>query len=323
MFLNNLSNNRESKEEILFLNPVFTHNIWGGNRLRRDFQYPVIGDDIGECWGVAAHSKGDCIIRDGKFAGRKLSELWEDEPQLFGNLGIKCFPLLVKIIDAKEKLSIQVHPDNFYAKINENGSLGKTECWYIIDCPKGASVVVGHNAQSKEELVDMIQSGRWKELVREIPVKKGDFIQIEPGTMHTIKGGLLLLEIQQNSDITYRVYDYDRLVDGKSRELHVKKSVDVISVPAKPIKNCLVETLNLEKDKLNLLYTCEFYRVYKMDVEEKVSFMQEYSFLVMSVLEGEGFLNEEYVKKGDHLILPYGFGQVLIKGRLQAICVTL
>ena len=199
-----LSMNKQDTE-ILFLNPVFTKNIWGGTKLREDFGYDIEGDDIGECWGVAAHQNGDDTIREGKFKGKKLSELWKEEPQLFGNVDIDRFPLLIKIIDAKADLSIQVHPNDEYAKVNENGSFGKTECWYIIDCPENASLVIGHNAKTKEELSDMIHEGKWKEFIREIPVKKGDFIQIDPGTVHAIKGGLMILETQQNSDITYRV----------------------------------------------------------------------------------------------------------------------
>lgn len=144
-----LSMNKQDKE-ILFLDPVFTHNIWGGTRLREDFGYDIEGDDIGECWGVAAHQNGDDTIREGKFKGKKLSELWKEEPELFGNVDIDRFPLLIKIIDAKADLSIQVHPNDEYAKVHENGSFGKTECWYIIDCPENASLVIGHNAKKKK-----------------------------------------------------------------------------------------------------------------------------------------------------------------------------
>jgi len=112
---------------------------------------------------------------------------WEKHPELFGNTGMDRFPLLVKIIDAKDDLSIQVHPDDAYAKVHENGSLGKTECWFILDCKENATLVAGHNAKTKEELERMIHEGRWKEFIREIPIKPGDFIQIDPGTVHAIK----------------------------------------------------------------------------------------------------------------------------------------
>ena len=312
----------QSKKEILFLNPVCTHNIWGGTRLREEFGYPVEGDDIGECWGISAHPNGDGTIKEGTFAGMKLSEVWEKHPEVFGKLSYDRFPLLTKIIDARDDLSIQVHPADDYAKEHENGSFGKTECWYIMEAPENATLVIGHNAKNKEELSDMIHQGRWKEFIREIPVKKGDFVQIDPGTVHAIKGGLLILETQQNSDITYRVYDYDRLSDGKPRELHVEKSIDVITVPAKSVEDSVKSALNLPKNKLNELYSCNYYKIFKLDVEKKAEFQQNEPFLLMSVLEGDGIVNSHPVKKGDHFILPKDFGTVELSGEMSLIVST-
>lgn len=316
-----LSANQPGKE-ILFLNPVCTHNIWGGTKLREEFGYPVEGDDIGECWGVSAHPNGDGIIRDGAHAGKKLSRVFAEHPELFGNVKYDRFPLLTKIIDARDDLSIQVHPDDAYAKVHENGSFGKTECWYIMDCPENATLVIGHNAKDKEELSSMIHEGKWKEFIREIPVKKGDFIQIDPGTVHAIKGGLLILETQQNSDITYRVYDYDRLSNGKPRELHVEKSIDVITVPAKSVADSVKSTDNLPENRLNELYSCDYYTVFKADVHGKLVFEQEYPFLIVSVLEGSGIVASNPIKKGDHFILPCGFGEVRLQGDMTLIAST-
>lgn len=306
-------------KEILFLNPVFKQRIWGGDRLGRDWPYQTPGDNTGECLAISAHPNGDCTIKGGTYAGCTLSGLWEDKPELFGNIGKERFPLLVKIIDAKDDLSIQVHPDDAYAKVNENGSLGKTECWYVLDGKEGSSLVVGHNAATKDELISMVREGRWKELLREIPVKKGDFIQIEPGTVHAIKGGLMILETQQNSDITYRVYDYDRLTDGKPRELHIKKSLDVITVPAKPVEESILEADKLPENKLNLLVECGCYKVWKLDITEKFDMKQEQDFMIMSVINGEGTLNGEKIRKGDHFILPCGYGELHFQGNMQLI----
>lgn len=310
------------RKEILFLDPVCMHNIWGGTRLREEFGYPVEGDDVGECWGISAHPGGDGSIRNGAFAGKRLSEVWAEHPAMFGSLNYDRFPLLTKIIDAREDLSIQVHPDDTYAKVHENGSFGKTECWYILDCPEKASLVIGHNAKTKEELSEMIHGGRWKEFIREIPVKKGDFIQIDPGTVHAIKGGLLILEIQQNSDITYRVYDYGRLLNEKPRELHVEKSIDVITVPAKSALDSVRSAEGLPENQLNQLYSCRYYDIFKLDVIGKMCFEQEYPFLLMSMLEGDGIINSQFVKKGDHLILPCGFGRVELQGEMSIIAST-
>ena len=312
----------QTTKEILFLDPVCTHNIWGGTRLRTEFGYPVEGDDIGECWGISAHPNGDGSIRNGVYAGMKLSKVWEEHPEVFGNLAYDRFPLLTKIIDAKADLSIQVHPDDAYAKEHENGSFGKTECWYIMDAPENATLVIGHNAKTKEELASMIHEGRWSEFIREIPVKKGDFIQIDPGTVHAIKGGLLILETQQNSDITYRVYDYDRLQNGRPRELHIEKSIDVITVPAKSVEDSVTSATGLPENQLNELYACGYYQIYKLDVNGTCSFAQNYPFLLMSVLEGSGIVNGQPVKKGDHFILPCGFGEVEMQGEMSLVVST-
>lgn len=315
--------NSPKTKEILFLGPVFKQVIWGGDRLASEWGYDIPGSNTGECWAVSAHPNGDCAIKGGTFAGKTLSQLWTEEPVLFGGAAGDRFPLLVKIIDAKEDLSIQVHPDDAYASEHENGSMGKTECWYILDAPDDASLVIGHNAKDKEELTDMVRNGRWTEFLREVPVKKGDFIQIDPGTVHAIKGGIEILETQQNSDITYRVYDYGRLTDGKPRQLHLDKSLDVITVPAKSVEDSIFHVKEAVGDQMVSLISCKYYHVWKIDVEQQFRFRQEHPFLIMSVLDGSGSINGQPVKKGDHFILPDGFGEIELQGRLELIASTI
>lgn len=287
------------------------------NRLGKEFPYEIPGDNTGECWAVSAHPNGDCVIKEGIYEGKTLSQLWKEEPALFGNVDSDRFPLLIKIIDARDDLSIQVHPDDAYAGEYENGSLGKTECWYILDCPEDARLVVGHNAETKKELADMIEQGKWPDLIREIPVKRGDFIQINPGTVHAIKGGMMILETQQNSDVTYRVYDYDRLTDGKPRQLHVKQSIDVITVPAPSAAGSVISTDELPENVMNALIACDYYRVWKLDVTDSIVFEQANPFLIMSVIEGEGLINGQMIRKGDHFILPNEFGKVTMQGKMS------
>lgn len=316
--------------EIIRLKPVFKQMIWGGSKLKTDFGYDVEGDNVGECWGISAHPNGDCEIAQGEYKGKRLSWLYKEHRELFGNIPNDVFPLLTKIIDAKQDLSIQVHPDDEYAKANENGSLGKTECWYVLDAEPGTTIVIGHNASSKEEVEKMIMNKEWSSFIREIPVKKGDFFQINPGTVHAIKGGTLILESQQNSDITYRVYDYDRLSDGKPRPLHVRQSIDVIKAP-------YVEESGIDKNGIDAnsnncdvdnacgvskLVSCPYYTVWKVDVEDVTSFSMDRSFMLASVVEGQGEINGEELKKGDHFIIPYGFGEVVLQGELQLIIST-
>lgn len=306
-------------KEILYLNPVFKQMIWGGDRLKTEWGYDIPSDSTGECWGVSAHQNGDCTVKGGTFGGQSLSSLWKTNPEIFGNVDSDTFPLLVKIIDAKADLSIQVHPDDSYAARNENGSSGKTECWYVLDAKQGATLVIGHNAKDRAELEDMVRNGRWNELIREVPVKKGDFIQIEPGTVHAIKGGIEILETQQNCDITYRVYDYGRLQNGKPRELHIDKSLDVITVPAKPISECIINVGGGGSNSLNKLIECDYYKVWKIDVDGNAVFEQTNPFMIMSVISGEGFINGQHIKKGDHFILPNGYGEVSLQGSMELV----
>lgn len=313
----------QAKRQLLFMEPVCSDNIWGGNRLKKEFHYLSAKERAGECWGISAHPNGDGMVKNGELAGQKLSEVWERHPELFGigQADGSVFPLLVKIIDAKEDLSIQVHPGDAYAKTYENGAKGKTECWYILDCASQASIVFGHNAKTKEELEDMVLGGKWEGLLREVPIRKGDFIQIDPGTVHAIKGGCLILETQQNSDVTYRLYDYGRLSDGKPRQLHIEKSLDVITVPAKGAGECMMHPANLPKNSLNELYHNEYYQIFKLDVDGEAEIFpgQQFPYLLMSVLDGNGWADGYPLKKGDHFLVPYGYGKLKLSGEMEII----
>ncbi len=304
-----------AKKDLMFFTPEFKTMIWGGSKMRDRFGYDIPADNTGECWAISAHPNGDCTLKNGEFAGKKLSWLWENRKDLFGNYDSDRFPLLLKVIDAKDNLSIQVHPDDSYAKVNENGSLGKTECWYILDCEPGSTLVAGHNAKTKEELCKLIDDHEFTKLIREIPVSKGDFIQIEPGTVHAIKGGVMILETQQNSDITYRVYDYDRLQNGKPRELHIEKSKAVISVP----QNSVSAIKTGDEPGLKKLVTCKYYSVYKANVKGSLTFGEKVSFALVSCIEGKGTADGTEFKAGDHFLIPGGYGPITFKGECTLI----
>lgn len=306
------------KKQIIFLEPVFKSMVWGGDKLRSHFGYSIPDDRTGECWAISAHKNGDCTIRDGEFKGKTLSWLWDNHREVFGYAQGEIFPLLIKIIDAKADLSIQVHPDDTYAKTREQGSLGKTECWFILECDEDAKIVIGHNAKTKQELKEMVTANRWQELIRVRPIRKGDFFQIAPGTVHAIKAGTVILETQQSSDITYRLYDYDRLDQGKPRELHIDKSVDVITCPhvdyAAEGKKSEYENYTLEE-----MVSCKCYTVSKLSVHGEQQFAQMHKFLNVSIIEGSGEIDGMTLKKGDHCILPDGYGLFTIKGNLELI----
>lgn len=309
--------------EPLFLKPLFMYRIWGGTALRDKFNYEIPSENTGECWAISSHENGDCKITNGKFKGITLSKLWSNHKELFGNMPGDKFPLLTKILDANDNLSVQVHPDNEYAKKNENGELGKTECWYIIDCDDDAEMIFGHNAKSKEELEFMVSNNKWNDLLRRVKVNKGDFFYVPSGTIHALCKGTLVLETQQNSDTTYRVYDYDRVdSNGNKRELHVDKSIDVTTVPHVENKPnySIIENANF---KLTTFLSNEFFSVHKLDVFTEYSSTQDKPFELYSVIDGNGKLvsnsNEYSLNKGDNFILPNNFGEFKIIGNLQLI----
>lgn len=302
--------------EILFLQPVFKQMIWGGNRMAAEYGYDIPGDNTGECWAISAHANGDGVISGGTYNGVTLSTLYKEHRELFGNSKEEVFPLLVKIIDAKADLSIQVHPDDAYAKVNENGSLGKTECWYILDCDEDATIVIGHNAKDKQELRQMIEENRWNELISVRPIKKGDFFQIEPGTVHAIKAGTLILETQQSSDITYRLYDYGRLQNGKPRELHIEKSIDVIECPHQD-RTAENKFDTVGDARVQTMVSCPFYTVKKICLKGEAELSMDGDYQLFSVIAGNGFVDGTPVKKGDHFILPTGYGTYRLSGEME------
>ncbi len=305
-------------KEMIKLNPVFKTMVWGGNRMRDYFGYEIPGENTGEAWVVSAHPQGDCLISEGMFAGKSLSWLWKNHRELFGNIEGEEFPLLVKFIDAKEDLSIQVHPDDTYAEVHENGARGKTECWYILDCEKDADIIVGHQAKTKEEMKQWMEENRWEDFLKVRPIHPGDFFQIPPGTVHAIRKGTLLIEIQQNSAITYRMYDYGRMPGGKLRELHLNQALDVVQCPHEDYVEEKQVFHGNGYDK-TFLVSCPFYTVEKYDIQGALMMEQKQPFLIVSVIDGEGMIDENPVKKGACLILPDGYGTIHIKGNLSLV----
>ncbi len=274
--------------EPLFLQPVFQERIWGGTVLKEAFGYEIPSDHTGECWAISAHPNGPSVVKNGAFAGKTLIELWEEQPELFGHYDTKVFPLLTKILDANTDLSVQVHPNDEYANDHENGELGKTECWYIIDCREGAELIYGHTAKTKAELIHMIENNEWGKLLRKVRIKPGDFFYVPSGTIHALGEGTVVLETQQSSDTTYRVYDYDRVDEsGNKRELHLEKSIEVTSIPHQDAAHSN-ETEIVPGASITKFVDAEYFTVYRWAIDGKANFEQNEPFLLASVIEGEG-----------------------------------
>ena len=309
-------------QEPMFLKPVFQEKIWGGSRLRSVFGFDIPNDKIGEDWAISAHPHGVSVVENGEYQGQKLDELWQNHKELFGNPTEPDFPLLIKILDAEDELSVQVHPDDAYGMKHE-GELGKTECWYIIDAEPGAEIIYGHHAKTREELAEMIQEGRWDDLLKKVPVKKGDFFYVPSGTIHAIGKGIMILETQQSSDTTYRVYDYDRKdANGNTRELHIQQSIDVTTVPAITPQIQMKEVRKGNSSIVTYLET-EFFNVYEWDIKGITSFKKQAPYTLATVIDGAGELvvNEKIypLTKGASFILPNDVTEWTVQGELSII----
>ena len=313
------------------LNPIFKEIVWGGERLKSDYGYESDLNNIAEAWVLTARNDGDNTVKNGEYAGQSFTEIIKNNPSFLGKKGEKYneFPLLIKFIDAKSDLSIQVHPDDDYARIHEN-SLGKTEAWYILDCSEDAELIYGFNKEiTKDEFENSIKDNSFLNHVNKVKVKKGDIFFIEAGTLHAIGGGILLAEVQQNCNTTYRVYDYGRLVDGKPRELHIEKALDVTNT-LPPVRSAEAEEKEviIGDAKVQKLCSCEFFTMTSLKLNGKYEYnCDENSFLSVLILEGNGSITVDNtavsVKKGDSIFIPADSGNVLLSGEFDALLSTL
>ena len=308
---------------ILWVEPVFKEMIWGGNQLKEKYGYAIPSDQTGECWAPSAHPNGDNTIKEGEFKGQTLSKVFDEHRELFGNIKDKQFPLLVKIIDACNDLSVQVHPNDEYAGLHEN-SLGKTECWYVLDCKEDTKMVMGHHAKTKEELVKAIENDDYDQLLNKFDIKKGDFFYIPSGTLHAICSGSLIYEAQQSSDITYRVYDYHRKdADGNERQLHVQQSIDVTNVPADIDQNKEFPQTILENGTKTRYVDSEFFKVDRYQLNGKNVIKNDEPFMMVSIIEGTGIFEGNEVKKGDHFVICSDQKEVTFDGDMEVMISTL
>lgn len=318
MLYKELNENGAVLVEPIFLKPVLQEKIWGGRKLANEFDFDLPNDYIGEAWAISAHPNGVSTIASPEaFEGMGFDQFYQEHPEFFGGLDQEVFPLLVKILDAKEDLSVQVHPDDVYGQAHE-GELGKTECWYIIAAEPGAQIVYGHKAQSPEEFKQLVEAGRWDDLLRYVPVKAGEFYYVPHGTIHAIGGGVMILETQQSSDTTYRVYDYDRQDDqGNLRELHIQQSLDVSLIPHQDPEQAMDVTEQVG-GKITHFISNDYFKVFKWDVTGDLSVPVDETIYLATVIDGSGELavdGQTYpLKKGDSFVIPASAKQITISG---------
>lgn len=308
----------------LKLSPTFKDYIWGGRRLKTDFGMRIPGEVAAEAWTLSCHPDGPSFVSNGELAGKTLAQALEQ----FGPaaLGSNCeafdrFPILIKLIDAKKDLSIQVHPSDEYA-LRVEKEYGKTEMWYVLDCEPGAFLYYGFKKDiSRQEFRQRIEDGTILEVLNKVMVNRGDVFFIESGTLHAIGAGLLIAEIQQNSNTTYRVYDYNRKgADGNPRPLHVDKAVEVTST-CRPARAPGAQGAPLRKDGYTqtLLSSCKYFTVDSLKVERSCALTcTGASFHSLTFLGGQGTVKAGRsaltFRMGDSILIPAGYGDYTIEG---------
>lgn len=319
------------------LRPAAKDYLWGGNRLNNEFAKDIDMDPLAETWECSTHPDGPSIVASGEYEGQSLIDVIKAHPDFLGSHPDTDgeLPILIKFIDAKSDLSVQVHPDDEYAFAKENGQRGKTEMWYVLDAKEGTSLVYGlRQTTDKEVIRKAILDGNVEKYLQKVPVKKDDLFYIEAGTIHAIGAGALIAEIQENSNLTYRLYDYDREdKHGNKRELHIDKALDVanlkgMSEPKQPIR-VFKYSQGVARE---LLTRCKYFEVYCMVINterrQKVTYQaDELSFRVLLCVNGCGTVNytdertlrEESltIYKGDCLFIPASSVEMNIHGQIK------
>ena len=322
------------------MKPAGKDYLWGGNRLNDEYGKDMEMQPLAETWECSTHPDGQSIVASGDMKGRLLADVLEEHPEYLGThpmylntqTGRKYgLPVLIKLIDAKEDLSVQVHPDDDYARRHEKGQLGKTEMWYILDAAKDGRLIYGlYRKTDKETLRKSIADGTIEKHLQKVKIRKGEVYYIAAGTIHAIGAGALIAEIQENSNLTYRLYDYDRMgKDGNKRELHVDKALDtaVLTGSSKPVQPMRV--LRYRRGIASeLLCRCKYFEVHRIVINtETCRRMADYqtdalSFRVLLCIEGCGTVMMEEGEgivfyKGDCIFFPADSVCVRLHGMAQ------
>ena len=315
----------------LLLRPAGKDYLWGGSRLNDEFEKGIDLSPVAETWECSTHPDGPSYVVGGEFDGMKLAEVLRNHPEYLGerHRGMTELPILIKFIDAKKDLSVQVHPTDEYAREHEKGQLGKTEMWYVLDAGRDAKLVYGLKRDSSEgEMRKAIANGTLMNYLQQVPVRKDDLFFIEAGTIHAIGAGTLVAEIQENSNLTYRLYDYDRTgKDGKKRELHIDKALKVANLKSSAEPRQPLRVLRYRQGAaLELLTRCKYFEVYRMLINterrQKVHYRaDEIAFRVLLCVNGCGTISCEdgsmEFYKGDCIFVPADSEVLTISGQAQ------
>lgn len=331
-----MSDEPQQKNAPFLLSPVGKDSLWGGSRLKDEFNKDLPQDPLAESWECSTHPNGQSVIASGPFKGRTLSDVLLEHPEYIGThpkAPPGQIPVLVKLIDASKDLSIQVHPTDEYAKEHENGQLGKTEMWYVLDAQPGAKLTYGfyHNI-SEKGLRKAIETNTLEKHMNRVEVRPNDIFFIEAGTIHGIGKGILVAEIQESSDLTYRLYDYGRLdKNGKPRELHIEKALEVVNKKKVEPPHQPMRVLKYKNGRATeLLVRCKYFQVDRILINtERIREMAEFStgsgtFQILLCYSGCGTLIGETgtvinLFKGDTVFVPANSESIKLHGKLSIL----
>lgn len=329
--------NTPSNPKPFLLRPAGKDYIWGGRRLKDDFDKSLELTPLAETWECSTHPDGPSLVASGEYEGMTLTEVLRQHPEYLGqrSTGSDQLPILIKLIDARDNLSVQVHPDDTYAAERENGSLGKTEMWYVLDAVPNANLIYGfHHDMKKERLRESLQNGTVEKYLQKVPVHKDDVFYIPAGTVHAIGAGVLIAEIQQSSNLTYRMYDYERIdQEGHKRPLHIDKALDVVNLKASTHPRQPMRILRYTRGCASeFLCRCKYFQVERLllnteqcrkmaDIKSAVN-----TFQVLLCISGCGVLYGEETAinfyKGDCIFLPADSIPLKLHGRAQMLRVN-
>lgn len=330
--------NSSLKNKPFLLKPAGKDYLWGGNRLNDDFSKGIDMQPLAETWECSTHPDGPSTVASGEFEGMLLTDVLKAHPEYLGTHPRTAgeLPILIKFIDAKKDLSVQVHPDDAYAMEHEHGSLGKTEMWYVLDASKDAKLVYGFNHDmDRETLRKSLLKGTVEKYLQKVPVKKDDVFYIEAGRVHAIGAGALIAEIQENSNLTYRLYDYNRVDrNGKTRELHIDKALEVADLKGSAAPRQPLRVLKYSKGcATEFLCRCKYFQVERQLVNtERIRGLADFqtdssSFQVLLCVDGCGILFGEQGEtlnffKGDCIFVPADSIPMKIHGKMQLLKVS-
>lgn len=307
------------------MNPCYKQTLWGGKRLRREYHKPEAPEMTAESWELASHPEGSSRVAEGPLAGKTLEEL--DRESCWGTA---CpggeFPVLVKLIDAQKDLSIQVHPSDRTA-LAQQGEQGKAEMWYIVDCAPQSSIYFGFSRKvTREEFLNRARDGSICQVLNRVPVARGDVFYILPGTIHAIGAGVLVAEVQQSSNTTFRVYDFGRRgPDGQMRPLHLERAAEVLSYEPVIPQDCKANSgVRFPEFTMAEMFSCRYFRAYRLDVSQLVELRCDgRSFQHVLCVEGGGIIRSEAgaypFVRGDSYFMPAALGAYQIEGRCRVL----